>query len=616
MSLCIFVLLELDMSFTKQLTFILATTFFLSSFTTSEAAKSRSRRPASSGAKSGGVFLSTPNPTNPLEHNNRGVELGQKQLWPDAVREHELAVEGDPFNTQFRTNLSCAHMEYAKWLSARGKYYDACTQYRQAMYVDPANAQADMELDNVLRKLKKDPTDYNVRKNMAIDADVNQQYETAIVEWRKCVKMKDDPLSHAELGRVLLKSGKDVDGYEQLRIAVGRVDWPTDQKIELAACHRQLADMLKDYAYKARKRGKGTLGMKRLANAGIEYRRAVTLNPADAQAIKGFLEVAREAVAIRPSFDNHLMLGAAYLLAADFPHAQMEYLQCYKLDPKRPELATARIAYHQSVARSPLASDELVADSVAKVKGLVDQDPENARLWYILGRLREHQASYELAKKSYDKAISINPLIDADLKQAMVRIGAAPPESAATAAASADGKPAATGTTKTPEQAKAALQEVLKEKAYQEVENAIEKGDSETAISKGTALFQADSKDGRIARLVGLAQEKKGSLDDAKAWYRIAAGLGDKLGQDALEQMDSSRVQPKLAEADGLADKGDFVKAASTLREALDIAPRRSDIHRKLGDILNKLGDKEGAKKEMDQADKLDKAPAGNSDKS
>lgn len=596
---------------TKPIAFTLATAFLFSCLLSPDVSAKTRRRQGGGGSRGGGVFLSTPNPTNPLEHNNRGVELGQKQLWPDAVREHELAVEGDPYNTQFRTNLSCAHMEYGKWLIARGKSYDACTQFRQAMFVDPANAQADMELDNTLRKLKKDPTDYNIRKNMAIDADVSQQYDTAIVEWRKCIKMRDDPLSHAELGRVLLKAGKDVEGYEQLRIAVGKVDWPSDQKMELAACHRQLGDLLKDYAYKARKNNKGTLGMKRLANAGIEYRRAVTLNPGDAQAIKGFLEVSREAVAIRPTFDNHLMLGSAYLLAADFAHAQMEYLQCFKLDPKRPEISTARIAYHQSIARSPLASDELVADSVAKVKGLIDQDPENARLWYVLGRLREHQSNYELAKKSYDKAISINPLIDPDLKQAMVRIGAAPPAVATAGNGSSTTTPgtATTAPQKTPEQAKAALQEVLKEKSYQEVEDAIAKGDPDAAIAKGTALFQADSKDGRIARLVGLAQEKKGSLDDAKVWYRIAAGLGDKLGQDALEQMDSSRVQPKMAEADSFVSKGDFVKAASSLREAIDIAPRRPDIHRKLSEVLSKLGDKEGAKKEVEQAEKLEKGP-------
>src|SRR5262245_60501006 len=44
------------------------------------------------GGGGSGVVLQTPPPRNPLEHNNRGVELGSKGLWPDAIREHEEAL--------------------------------------------------------------------------------------------------------------------------------------------------------------------------------------------------------------------------------------------------------------------------------------------------------------------------------------------------------------------------------------------------------------------------------------------------------------------------------------------------------------------------------------------
>jgi len=106
----------------------------------------------------------------------------------------------------------------------------------------------------------------------------------------------------------------------------------------------------------------------------------------------------------------------------------------FQASPSRPELPAARMAYHQAVGRSALSSPEQVADSVAKLKKLIDDDPENARLWYVLGRLREHQSDFEKAKKCYDKAVSINPLIDPDLKAGLVRIGApAPADATATA---------------------------------------------------------------------------------------------------------------------------------------------------------------------------------------
>lgn len=575
------------------------------------------------GGGGGGVFLNTPNPTNPLEHNNRGVELGSKGLWSDAIREHELAVQGDPYRVDFRTNLSAAHLEYGNYLRARGRTYDAMVQYRQAMIVDPANAKADQELDICMKKLGKDPYDFATRKRLAEDADVSQQYDTAIVEWRKCVKMRDTGLMHFELGKVLLKAGKDVDGYRELRKAVA-MEWATDEKLELAACHRQLGDLLKEYAYKAKEdpnKPRGTTGMKRLYNAFIEYRRAVLLNPADATAVRGMLECAREGVAIKPnSFDNHLCLGASYLLSGDFQHARQEFETCFKIAPTRPEVDQARIAYHQSVARSPLADDALVAASVDKIRAAIDQSPtENARLYYILGRLRERQADPEKAKKCYDKAWSINPHIDPDLAQAFGRLGA-PKEALATKPKTQE------ELAKEMEEKKKAMAELEKQKGYSELDNLVESGKFDEVITKGTEQYKSNPKDATIVLKIGVAHERKAAtmadgeekdkeINEAKAWYRLGAGLQDKTGASAqaeqfLAQLDSSRAQPKIKEADELLAKGDLVSAASAYRDALILAPRRSDVHRKLGEVLDKMGDKEGARKEREEAERLDRSPA------
>lgn len=544
----------------------------------------------------GGVILQTPNPTTPVEHNNRGVELGQKGIWPDAIREHEQALQMDPHNIQWRTNLSAAHLEYGKWLSARNKKGEACAEFRRAMIIDPANAQADAELDNVLRKLGKDPNSYEYRKGLADDADISGQYDTSIVEWRKCVKMRNDPLSQARLGSVLIKAGKAVDGYKALRNAVF-MQWPAGQEKELADTHRQLGDILKEFALKAKDTGRGSKGMQRLYNAAVEYRRAVTIYPANGSAIEGLLQCGQMALAIKPSFENHLYMAGAYVLAGKFPNAQMEYNECYKLRPQRPELSAARIAFHQAVARSPMASQEQVADSVAKVKKLIDDDSENARLWYILGRLREAQSDFEKAKKSYDKAISINPLIDPDLKPALVRIGAAPSE-----LASAGPQPQ-----KTAEQSKEALQKAMKEQAYIELEGLVEKGEHDSAIAKGQEMFGKDPKDGRVPSIIARAFQKKGDANSAKSWYRIGAGLGDQNSARFLEEIDADRVVAKMQEAEALFKEGKIIDAKSIYQDVIIMAPKRGDVHRKLGDCMKELGDKEGARKEYEDADRIDK---------
>lgn len=546
------------------------------------------------GRPAGGVFLQTPNPTTPVEHNNRGVELGSKGIWADAIREHEIAVEMDAYNTTWRTNLSAAHLEYGKHLRTKNKHL-AAAEFRKAMFVDPANAAADAELDQLLKSQGQDPLNLNFRQRLADDADVNAQYDTAIVEYRKCLKMSGSPAMRAALGRCLLKAGKPVDGFKELRSAVGDSNWANDQRNELAACHRQLGDILKEFAMKAKDQGKGTKGMQRLANAAIEYRRAVMLNPSDASAIQGLIEVAQHAVSIRPSFDNHLLLGGAYLLGGKFPQAQQEYKECFKLGPTRSELGAARIAYHQAVARSPIASDTQVAESVATIKKLIDDAPEDARLWYILGRLREHQVDFEKAKKCYDKAISINPLIDPDLKAALVRLGAAP---------AATSTPVAT---KSPEQSKEALAKAMKEKEYSDIEGMIDAGEHDKAIEKAQEMFSKDPKDGRTAFLIGHGYEKKGDADMAKGFYRTASALGYTNASRFVNQIDANRVQPKIDEANKLKQDGKYLEACSSFRDALAISPERADVHRLLAECLLKIGDKKGAKEETDEADRIDR---------
>src|SRR6185295_16949664 len=110
---------------------------------------------------------------------------------------------------EFRTNLSAAQLRYGVILFGRHDYYNSMKQLRGALYVDPSNGPADQQLDECLRATKKNPDDIKVRIHIAEDADTSQDYETAIVEYRKCIKMNDDGPYHArsEERRV----GKSVD---------------------------------------------------------------------------------------------------------------------------------------------------------------------------------------------------------------------------------------------------------------------------------------------------------------------------------------------------------------------------------------------------------------------
>lgn len=82
-----------------------ATCLFVTAPGAEAAKRGGARRPAGGGGGGGGgggVMLQTPEPNTPIEHNNRAVELGSKGLWPQAIKEHELALASDRSNPETR----------------------------------------------------------------------------------------------------------------------------------------------------------------------------------------------------------------------------------------------------------------------------------------------------------------------------------------------------------------------------------------------------------------------------------------------------------------------------------------------------------------------------------
>lgn len=573
-----------------------------------DAAAKRPVRRGGGGGGGGGVMLQTPEPNTPIEHNNRAVELGSKGLWPDAIREHEEALRADPNNKEFRTNLSAAQLRYGDVLAGRRDYYNAIKQYRGALYVDPNNTPADQNLDNCLKHIGKNPDELRVRRAMAEDAEVSGDYETAIVEFRKCVKMADNGSAHFDLGRVLQKAGKIVDAYNEYKIAVNK-DWPgNDGKKRLGECHRELGDILKEYAYKAKETGRGTVGMKRLVNASIEYRRAVQLNPADVNAARGLVEVAREAVNMNPSYDNHLLLGGAYLLAGDFEHAKMEYEDCFNVSPNAASLPVARRAYYLAVVKSPTVPPDLLAKTRDKIYSQLQKSPGDAELNYLYGRAMEgffertkNDNDKQAALQAYQSAWNINQFINPDLKLGLSRLGAAGFEQQT--ATSRPKQPVAPAKPKEPDDTAKNLL------AFAEIEKKIRGGDIPGAQQQLNDICQKNPKEAHAWLLLGNTHEKANppDLDQAAVCYRQAALLKDPDADSALRQVNTSRVQPAISEAEKAIEEKNYVKAASSLREAASIGPNLAFVHRKLADVLRQLGDTKEADRELKKAGELDK---------
>jgi tetratricopeptide (TPR) repeat protein len=581
-------------------------------------------RPATGGG--GGVGLVTPNPTNPLEHNNRGVELGSKNMWEGAVHEHEEALRGDPYNLTFRQNLSAAYQRYGQSLLTKHSYQEAAQKFRTSIYVDPENRSSDEFLSSAIKGQGKNPDDANVRQKIADDFDINGDYVQAIAEYRHYVRMKDSGAAHYALGRVLVKQGsavptKLVEGYIEMRTAVTKA-WEPGEKNELSKCHASLGDILKELAFTARDSGRTQAALARMQNASLEYRRAVTLNPLNSDAIRGLIEVSREAVQVNPSFDNHLMLGGAYQLVPDFEHAKREYIECFKLNKSNPALAQARRSFHLAVVSSSQASPSMVAESMQKIEDQLRTSPGDAELLYIYGRGKETLGDYPGAIAAYQAAVKINSLIHPQLvprlqalmgggpiKPGATAIAGGAPGTAPKGAGAAAGALGAAGTPGTPGAAAPAVPVVPPKPVvdYSGGETKLASNDTDGAIKFFEAIIDKTPADGHAWLLMGKSQEKKGDLDEASVSYRQATYSKEPGAKEALDQVNAARMLPHLKEYEKNLSEKNNVGAMSALRDAIDLAPNNADLHRKLIPLLRQSGDTKEADKETKKAEEIEK---------
>lgn len=576
------------------------------------------------GGGGGGVVLQTPNPRNPMEHNNRGVELGSKGLWADAIREHEAALNGDPENATFRQNLSSAHLRYGDILAGKRKWYEAIHEYREALYCDPNNAPADYNLDNAIKAMGKNPTEYKVREAMADDADISGNFVVAIVEFRKCVRMRDNGMSNYRLARALYKQGKSVEAYEQLRTAINK-DWKLpEEKKELSTCHQLMGEILWEVTLKAKKDGRGKIYLKRLYNVGTCYRRAVTVNKDNSDAVRGLIEAAKEAVAVKSSFDNHMMLAGAYLLGGDLQRSKMEYATCWQLSPKSPALHRARRVYHMVVVRSPIATPALVQDTIMKVQKELDQSPDDPELLAIYGYGKKALGDDETANMAFKKAKSINPYILDDDKNTQIAVNSAdttkkdkkkPKKSDKEEGAEeegsdeekvADAKDGNEGETpkkaKVPDKPKEPKNKAL----YDELEGYLAKNDFDNGLKKGNEYIDKNPEDGHMWLILANLYYKSGDKEAALVAYRTADGLKEPGVGKLVTQVEQLRVQPEMEQARDLMAKGKLVEARNVAKDITRKAPNYAEGHRLYSEILTKLNEKEEADKERKIADGLE----------
>ena len=266
------------------------------------------------------------------------------------------------------------------------------------------------------------------------------------------------------------------------------------------------------------------------------------------------------------------------------------------------------------------------------------QTPNDPELLYIYGRGKEAQGDTEAALRSYEAAAAINPLIYPDLKDRINSLingghmpikvdttvatagapltplsgtsptGAPLPTQGSTTNVGAVGVPVPSAANNMNPGFNAGSDLIKNLNIYAEIENKMRTNDLNEAEKLASDLVQKEPNNGKGWLILGRIAEKKGDLDNASVSYRQAAYLKEPQAKAALDQIDASRVQPMLKEADLAAKQNNWVMAAANLKDAVTLAPNLVIVHRKLAEALKQLGDAKEAQRETKRADELEKA--------
>lgn len=245
---------------------------------------------------------------------------------------------------QARDILVIAFLSYAEALERNKQMKESLFYARSAVYIDPANIRASARLDSCLGKCGINARDIAARTELAQAARENRDYQTAIVEYLAATAIDDKPEYHLAIAECYLDGGQVLPGYDHLARALRLPNWEKGQTERPAYCHKRAADILFEYALKARDSGRGTKGMKRLRNAWTEYCHAFCLSPEDRVIRKQLLEISKLAIGIRANANNYLTLASANVLCGNKAEALACLQKAESLDPNIAGLTKVRTA--------------------------------------------------------------------------------------------------------------------------------------------------------------------------------------------------------------------------------------------------------------------------------
>ncbi len=334
-----------------------------------------------------------------LDANNQGVTFGKAGRWAEACAQHELAVQYDPTNKQYRINLSAARVAFGQERMAHKDYASAASLFRKAVSAAPDNGLAAKSLADALTHMGLDPSLCDVRLKLGDDLAAASDLEGALIEYQQAMALESSARTCTKMGDMAYRCGQVPTAANWYRQAIIK-------NADYAPAHRQL--------------GLLAMAQKDLTGAATSLRKAVILDPKDEASGQALVEIWRRQVAANPLLaENHLGLAGAYQLTGQFAEAENEYNKLETLDSKNPGLAAGRESLTKAIDHTKAEKHKLAAetlfnqgikrDALAEISQAAMLEPRNASYQFLLGECLESAGDYQSAHQAYLTCVLIDP---------------------------------------------------------------------------------------------------------------------------------------------------------------------------------------------------------------
>lgn len=135
--------------------------------------------------------------------NNEGVKAINDKDWPLAEGKFKAALKLEPNYKLAKWNLTIVHNMHAADLQTEHKYYEALRELHQT-----DDEWRDKSIADLICKMGKIPNHFADRVSIARTASETGDLQGAVIEYRAALELKNDPLTHKELGDVYTKLGE------------------------------------------------------------------------------------------------------------------------------------------------------------------------------------------------------------------------------------------------------------------------------------------------------------------------------------------------------------------------------------------------------------------------